>query len=149
MGLKRKHFVFDDGTSPSRSDAFAVETALEVSLSSVRRALGRQEGISVPPVNSLPSPERYEHYSEFAESVLAGPDAEIVFESDATYPNMLFFHLTLRAIFVPIFVVERSRITDEGMVIEITKRVFGKVCELIQLLITRMTLTMGPDGPSR
>jgi hypothetical protein len=92
--VKRKHFVFDDGTSPSRSDAFAVETALEVSLSSVRRALGRQEGISVPPVNSLPSPKRYEHYSEFAESVLAGPDAEIVFESDATYPNMLFFHLT-------------------------------------------------------
>jgi hypothetical protein len=133
--VKRRHFVFDDGTSPSRSDAFAVETALEVSLSSVRRALGRQEGISVPPLNSLPSPERYEHYSEFAESVLAGPDAEIVFESDATDPNMLFFHLTPQGHIRAHFVVERSRVTDEGMAIEITKRVFGKVCELIQLLI--------------
>ncbi len=131
---KRKCFVLGDGTSSGRSEAFAIESALDVSLSSLRRALARQEGASVPPLMSLPSPEPYKDYSEFRELVLEGPDAEIVFESNETESNMLFFHLSPQGHIRAHFVVENPRITDEEIVIEIAKRVFGKVCDLIQLL---------------
>jgi hypothetical protein len=133
-----KCFVLSDGTSSNRSEAFAVESAFDVSLSSVRRALASQEGIPVPPLTLLPTPEPYEDYSEFSKLVLAGPDAEIVFESSEAESNMLFFHLSPQGHIRAHFVVENPRITDKSIVIEITKIVFGEICDLIQL-VTRST----------
>jgi hypothetical protein len=142
---KRSWFVLSDGTVSSPEEAFAMESALDVSLSSVRRALASQEGIPVPPLALLPTPEPFNDYLEFSRLVLDGPDAEILFESGENESNMLFFHLSPQGHIRAHFAVEKPRITDKGIVIEITKRVFGEICDVIQLL-TRSTDRY--NGPS-
>jgi hypothetical protein len=130
---KRKCFLLSDGTPSNRWREFAIDSALDVSLSSLRRALARQDDISVPSLSSLPSPESYRNYSDFRESILEGPNAEIAFVSrDNT--NVLFFVLTPQGHIRAHFQVENPRITDKSMVVEITHRIFGKLCDTVQHL---------------
>jgi hypothetical protein len=89
-----------------------IDSALDVSLSSLRRALARQDDISVPSLKSLPSPESYNNYSEFAESVLQGPNAEIGFVNREN-TNVLFFILTPQGHIRAHFQVEDPRVTDK------------------------------------
>jgi hypothetical protein len=142
---KRKCFILGDGTLSSRSDAFAVESALGVSLSSLRRALARQAGVAIPPVISLPSPVAYKDYSEFSEQALMAPNAEIVFESNEAESNMLFFLLAKEGHLCSHFAVEAPVLRDKETVIQITNRVFGKPGDLIQIL---MQTTDEYDRPS-
>jgi hypothetical protein len=141
---KQQCFVSGDISSHGR-DGFAIESALDISLSSLRRALARQAGVSVPPVRFLPSPKPYKDYSEFSKSVLGGFHGEIVFESNESQSNMLFFCLTQQGHLHAHFRVENSVISDKGTVVAITNRIFGKPYDLIQLL----THSVDPDdeGP--
>jgi hypothetical protein len=87
-------FILSDGTSSIGRESFAVDSGLDVSLSSLRRALARQSGVSVPPLMSLPYPKLYENDKQFDESIISGPGGEIVFEGKEEESNMLFFLLT-------------------------------------------------------
>jgi hypothetical protein len=130
---RRKCYILGDGTSSDRDGEFAIESALDVSLASLRRALGQQAGISVPPVGSLPAPESYGSWQQFSEASLRGPDAEAIFKIDDPWA-VLFFHITERGHLRAHFTVDYPVVTDKDTVIEVTNRVFGKACVLIQQL---------------
>jgi hypothetical protein len=132
---KRERFVLGNGTLSDRSGAFVVESALDVSLSSLRRALARQAGVSVPPVRSLPFPEVYKNYSEYSKSVIDGPSSEVTFESEETQSNMLFFFVTGQGHLRAHFRVEGTITSDRNIVIEITNRIFNRPFDRIQFLM--------------
>jgi hypothetical protein len=127
-------FILSDGTSSIGRESFAVDSGLDVSLSSLRRALARQSGVSVPPLMSLPYPKLYENDKQFDESIISGPGGEIVFEGKEEESNMLFFLLTKQGHLRAHFAVENPRVLDKDLVVEVTKRMFGKLCILIERL---------------
>jgi hypothetical protein len=130
---RRKCFILGDGTSSDLNGEFTLESALDVSLASLRRALARQAGTSIPPVGSLPTPESYGSWREFAEAGLRGPDSEVIFKVNDPW-DVLFFHITERGHLRAHFTVDYPVVTDEDTLIEVTERVFGKTCVLIQQL---------------
>lgn len=130
---RRKCYILGDGTSSDRDGEFALESALDVSLALLRRALAQQADISVPPVGSLPAPESYGSWQQFTEVSLRGPDAEAIFKIDDPW-DVLFFHITERGHLRAHFTVDYPVVTDKDTVIEVTKRLFGKACVLIQQL---------------
>jgi hypothetical protein len=131
---KLKCFVLSNDVRSTDRPSFAVESASDVSLSSLRRALARQAGVPVTPVRSLPAPEAYKDWSEYAQAVRDGPDSEIYFESDETYSDVIFFHITERGHLQVHFQVDHTVTTDRNTVIEITRRIFSRPYDLIQLL---------------
>jgi hypothetical protein len=95
--------------------------------------LAKQAGVSIPPLASLPSPRSYGSYLELSESLSRGPQAEITIDKISDY-SYLFFFLTEEAHLRTHFAVEYPAITDKDTVIEITERVFGGMCVLIEEL---------------
>jgi len=138
-------YVLRDGTLADRRGAFAVDSAMHLSLSSLRIALARQAGISVPPVTSLPPPHLYDSDEEFVDSMVGGMAGEVVFESEEEFSNMLFFFLTTQGHLRVHFAVENPRVTDEDIVIHATERLFGSACVLVERL---RYLTHPGDGTS-
>jgi hypothetical protein len=130
---RHRRFILSNGISSDRDGEFALESALGVSLTSLRRALAQQAGISIPPVGSLPAPESYGSWQEFNEAGLRGPDAEVLFKANDPW-DVLFFHITERGHLRSHFTVDYPVVTDEDTVTQVTERVFGEVCVLIQQL---------------
>lgn len=139
---ERKCFVLSDGT-PSEgghgTDKFKVETALDVSLSSLRRALARQADFSVPSVAALPPAETFDHHRAYWNSL--GDEnspsyrAELTLLSDETFlSNALYFILTPQGHLHLHFVVEGVAVIDRDTVIDITRRLFSRPSDVIQLL---------------
>src|SRR5215211_7359910 len=91
-------FVVGDGTS--NQDTFAIASVLNVSLASIRRALAKQAGVSIPPLTSLPSPRSYGSYLELSESLSRGPQAEITIDKISDYSYLSSSSLK-RRIFAP------------------------------------------------
>jgi hypothetical protein len=132
---KLKCFVLADGThSTEGHGGLGVETAFDVSLSSLRRALAGQAGVPVPPLGSLPAPDAYSDWSEYSEAVLAGPNSEIYFESGETPFDAIFFCITEHGHLRTHFAVEHAVSTDRNTVVEITRRIFSRPYDVIQLL---------------
>ena len=98
---RRRCFVLSDGTPAEPLNEFAVDTVLDVSLSSLRRALARQAGISIPPLMSLPS-VAYMSDSELKDSISHGT-SEVVFHSNDDESNVVFFRSPSRATSMHIF----------------------------------------------
>jgi hypothetical protein len=147
----RKCFVLSDGTS-SQSNAFDVETALKVSLTSLRRALAQQAGVLIPPVASLPPPASYENVLEFYKASKANIDlndpssnAEIVFDAPEPLRYMLWFALTPQGHLRANFQIERVVVTDRKTVIEITQRLFNRQSDSIELAHYQVD---DQDGPT-
>jgi hypothetical protein len=130
----RRCFILGDGTQSEQDGAFRLESAMSLSLSSVRRALARQAGVSIPPLGSLPAPESYPSYREFSEAVVKGPKAEISIEIGQTDTDPIFFSLTGEGHLLANFAVRYPAVTDEGIAIEIIEGLFGDMCVLIQEL---------------
>jgi hypothetical protein len=130
---RQRCFILSNGISSDWHGEFALESALGVSLTSLRRALARRAGISIPPVGSLPAPESYGSWREFNEARLREPDAEVLFKVDDPW-DVLFFHLTERGHLRAHFTVDYPVVTHEDTVTQVTERVFGEVCVLIQQL---------------
>ena len=130
----RKRFLLGDGTSSDQHGELALESALDLSLASLRRALARQAGVSVQPLKSLPAPESFGSYQEFSESRSRGPDSEIVLATREPTFDALFFFLTERGHLSSHFAVEYPVVTDKETVSEVTGRVFGEMCVLIEEL---------------
>jgi hypothetical protein len=130
---ERRCFVLSDGTI-SDDDSFALESTLDLSLSSIRKALARQAGVSIPPLTSMPTPEPYRTWEEFAESVLEGPNAEIFIDPSEPNSDPVYFILTREGHLRAHFAVRYPMVTDKETVVHISERVFGDLCILIQRL---------------
>jgi hypothetical protein len=130
---ERKRFVFGDEPSSTQYGTFALESALDLSLASVRKALARQAGVSVPPLGSLPPPKSYGSYEEFVDAASREPDTEICFQTSEPWEGR-FFHLTGRGHLRAHFVVDDPIVTDRDTVIEVTARVFGKAHVVVEEL---------------
>jgi hypothetical protein len=128
---RRRCFVLSDGTPAEPFNDFAVDTVLDVSLSSLRRALARQAGISIPPLMSLPS-VAYMSDSEVKDSISHGT-SEVVFHSNDDESNVVFLSLTQQGHIYAHFPVESPAIVDRNIVIEIAERVSGDGYKLARL----------------
>jgi hypothetical protein len=136
---KRECFVLGDGTLRNRLSAFPLETALDVSLSSLRRALAREAGVSVPPLRSLPAPEppppeAYERDVEYYLSMLEGLKSEIVFETREPEWDVLVFAVTGQSHLYTHFQVENPVIDDKNTVVKVTNRIFSRPNDLVKCL---------------
>jgi hypothetical protein len=96
------------------------------------------------PVKSLPAPEAYSDWSEWAEAVRDGPNSEIHFESDETFSDVIFFHIVKRGHLQVHFQVDHSVTTDRNTVVEITRRIFNRPNDFVQLLEHAIDVEDGP-----
>jgi hypothetical protein len=144
---RSKSFVFPGSETSERTADFPVESASDISLSSLRRALASQASIPTSSVASLPPPKQYQNIRnvhelmEYQEESLTGSAAEIVFHGDGTVihglgttNDALFFHLTEEGHLRAHFYVEDAAVSDEGIVVKTIGRLFSKPLDLIQLL---------------
>jgi hypothetical protein len=91
---KSGRFVLGNGKRSDSLNSFAVESAMDVSLSSLRRAMASQAGASIPPLRTLPSPTPSRSKPEFNEPIEFGHGGEIVFRGDDLESNVMIFFLS-------------------------------------------------------
>ena len=127
---RRQRYILGNGTLSDHVE-FPLEATMDLSLTSLRRAMAREVGISVPSLESLPDPQRYGSYKELAESASKGPNAEVIIAMEPPW-NGLFFFLTEQGHLRAHFAVDNPVVTEKATVTEITKRVLGEVCVVVE-----------------
>jgi hypothetical protein len=131
---RRKSFILSDSTVGKRGEGFAIDTAMDVPLSSLRRALARQAGISAPPIRELSQPEVYENMSTFHEAVKNELPNEIVFFGPGFRNEALFLYLSLQGHLRVHMYIEEAATSDRDIVIKTVKRLFRRPSDIIQVL---------------
>jgi hypothetical protein len=131
---RRNRYVLSDGTSTDERAELAVDVAMDVSLSSLRRALASRSGIAVPPAASLPVPEVYEDISELHKAELAEFESEFVLFSEGDRNRVLFFYVGRKGHLRVHLYVEDSATSDRDIATKTVERLFNKPRDVIQAM---------------